>query len=165
MKNLKFLDRVKPVKILRMVKVKDVIDVVIVGSGLNYYKRIKWDCKIVEINGFKYNIDRNHLFITPRNVLVKFKDWIRRRRNVYQIVFREKKPEAVALPPLSRRDPSGDILFIAERSTALKKGLDELFSSSLFSGKVVIFIVIAVGILSFAYLYATDQLPDINIPL
>lgn len=148
----------------KFVGISDVIDVVIVGSGLNYYKRIAWEEDKVKINDVEYMINRNKLFVPPRNALVRLKDRIHRRRNVYQIMFREGKTEAIALPPLSRKDPSSDILFIAERSTALKKGLEELFSSSLFSGKAVIFIVIAVGILAFAYLYATGQLPEIALP-
>jgi hypothetical protein len=144
--------------------VKDLIEVVIIGSGLNYYKRIPWGSKQVTINEKSYNINTKKLFVVPRNIIIKFKDRLYRHRNVYRIVFREGSPEAVALPPLSRRDPSSDILYIAERSNALKKGLQELFSSTWVSRKILLFLFIAVGILAFAYLYATNQLPEISLP-
>lgn len=164
---MKRIESMKNIKLSlnKFVGIKDVIDVVVVGSGLNYYKRITWDTDTVKINDVEYVINRKKLFVPPRNALVRLKDRIRKRRNVYQIIFKEGFAEAVGLPPLSRKDPSSDILFIAERSTALKKGLEELFSSSLFSGKVVMFIAIAIGIIAFAYLYATGQLPEISIPL
>lgn len=166
LKNIKKPNPLRRIKSLnKYFGINDVIDVVIIGSGLNYYKRIDWNTETVKINDFEYVINRRKLFVPPRNALVRFKDRIRRRRNIYQIIFKEGLSEAVALPPLSRKDPSSDILFIAERSTALKKGLEELFSSSLFSGKAVIFIVIVIGIIAFAYLYATGQLPEIALPI
>ncbi|MHC4714961.1 MAG: hypothetical protein ACYTAN_17095 [Planctomycetota bacterium] len=125
-------------------KIKDFIDVVVIGSGLNFYKRIDWNVKEVEINGTSYKIAQNKLFIAPRT---------------------EGKPEAVDLPPATRKDPPSDILFIAERSDALKKGLEDLFRTTILSRKVVLFIIIAVGILAFAYLYSTGQLPELSIPL
>jgi hypothetical protein len=160
----------KPLSIIQRIKNRikryNIIRFVIIGEGLNFHKelRVPSDEKIkdqsITHKKHKYTIKTKHLFVIKRNIIRRFKDWIRRNKKHYMIVFYDGKKEAVSLPSPSKV-PS-NILDLAERSNILHNALREMFASPVSKRVIIFVIIIIIVVILFMQIFqnGTLELPD-----
>jgi len=137
----------------------------VIGNGINHYARFVinlFGVSEITIDGKTYEVKQESFFLVNYGFLKRFARWLKRKIagpgiETYHAVYLEgaKEPLILAKPP--EDTASSRLLKIIRESTALKRGISELFRTQL-GGKQFLFIVLLLGIVVFAVLVLTGQI-------
>jgi hypothetical protein len=148
---------VKPKKLEKLEKKRQRrmadVEVIVISKGVNYRKTETLDIEKrnkVDVGGKKYEIDQSAFFL--------HKSRLPHSRKKYTIIFREGESKPLYMFK-EKEGVSAGLLRIAKSSSALQRGLAELFESHLhLSARKLIFIFIVIGVAVVAVLILTGNL-------
>lgn len=133
------------------------IHMIILSKGVNHHGKLRIN-HLEHIQSYgetEYNITSENLFLIARNPIQVLRDKLTGIKKRFLIVFKKGNSNAINLS-ITDKIPA-EILYIANKSGALKDALSELFSKQI-GFKKIAFVIIIVGVAFIIYLIQTGKL-------
>lgn len=149
---------------LRPWRYKDELEVIVVGDGVNHHRT--WFSSTltgpVTLNEKEYTLDPARIILEDPGFFGRRRDWFRRIRNHFKLVYLEGQPEPIGTeePPLR----SAELLFKIHRSRSLKLAFKTMFAKP-FASRWLILLIVGVIVAVVAGMIVTGylEIPGVNV--
>lgn len=136
----------------------------VIGTGLNYYSRFIVDLErlgAVTIKDQTYDLKQESFFLVDHNCIYRFFRWLKRKVipgiETFHAVYLEGTSDPMIVDKSPGDSATSRLLKIIKESTALKRGMSELFKTQL-GGKTLIFFLVVAAIAVFGVMVLTGTI-------